>query len=142
MNAGRGIGPNGARAIAEALTSNQTVTFVDLSCAAPCRYVIMIQVSLDSCRGRSYVYHSQLVLSCPLLLHSAVNDIEDEGARALAQTLLVNTSVNTVNLAGTFVPFCAECCAEIFFHVILCLHHHHHHHHHANDMECARQPIG
>ena len=44
----------------------------------------------------------QLVLSCPLRVHSAVNDIEDEGTRALAQTLLVNTSVNAVNLAGAF----------------------------------------
>ncbi len=79
------IGARGAHALAESLKQNTTLTELNLTC--------MLKTIIHACTTR---YSSR-----PMRAYSyLVNNICDEGARALAESLKQNTTLTELNLRG------------------------------------------
>ncbi len=84
---GNQIGAEGARALAEALKINATLTSMDLGGN---------QIGAEGARALAEALKANMTLICMAL---ADNEIGNEGAKALADALSVNTTLLSMNLA-------------------------------------------
>ena len=78
------IGDDGAKAISEALKTNQSITHINLSCM----------------NTNSHFQLNSLSLTLNYIFHFIGNKIGDDGARAISEALKTNQSITYIDLSG------------------------------------------
>lgn len=92
---GHRYGCAGASALCRALLRNTTLT--ELSLAV--RLLLLLRI----CSPRTTLLMVKLSLAHVITCHTQSSDIRDEGARAIAELLSVNTTLQTLSLFGNHI---------------------------------------
>lgn len=104
------ISPEGVRVLADALKANSTLQCVDLSCiwGACCAWLLVSWV---------YGWHEIPTVCCRSEFACAVeaNVFDADGARALADAVTVNSTLQLLNLSGVFFLHFLLCCGVAFW---------------------------